>query len=92
MAKATQPLRKSTFRFVSSDARQVLLAGDFTEWQKGAIPMKSGGNGLWTATVHLGPGAHHYLFIVDGKWCEDPECALRRVNPFGGMNMVRQVL
>jgi 1,4-alpha-glucan branching enzyme len=91
MAKATKTLRKSTFRLVNSDARQVLLAGDFTDWQKGAIPMKSSGNGLWTATVSLSPGAHSYLFIVDGEWCEDPECGLSIANPYGGSNMVRQV-
>ncbi len=90
MAKAIT-LKKQTFRYVNPDARQVLLAGDFTDWQNGAIPMKSGGNGLWTATVKMSPGAHHYLFIVDRAWCEDPECGLRTPNPYGGLNMVRQV-
>jgi 1,4-alpha-glucan branching enzyme len=91
MAKKTKTLKNQTFRFVDPNARQVLLAGDFTEWQKAAIPMKSGGNGLWTASVNLSPGTHSYLFIVDGEWCEDPECSVRVANPFGGQNMVRQV-
>ncbi len=91
MARALT-LKKQTFRYVNPNARKVLLAGDFTEWQTGAIPMKSGGNGLWTTTVKISPGAHHYLFIVDGEWREDPECALRLPNPYGGLNMVRQVL
>ena len=92
MAKATKAPKKQTFRYVNPDAQKVLLVGDFTQWQKGAIPMTSGGNGLWTAAVNLSPGAHNYLFIVDGNWCEDPECALRTPNPYGGVNMVRQVL
>lgn len=70
----------------------MLLAGDFTEWQKRAIPMKSSGNGVWTASVNLTPGEHSYLFIVDGEWCDDPECSVRIANPFGGLNMVRQVV
>ncbi len=91
MAKALT-LKKQTFRYVNPNAREVLLAGDFTEWQNGALPMTSGGNGLWSAAVKISPGAHHYLFIVDGEWCEDPECAFRSPNPYGGLNMVRQVL
>jgi hypothetical protein len=39
----------------------------------------------------LPPGAHHYRFLVDGEWRDDPECALRTPNPFGGENMTRQV-
>jgi len=92
MAKTTKILKKETFRLVDPDAERVLLVGDFTEWQKGAIPMNRSENGVWTATVKLGPGAHGYLFIVDGEWREDPACAVRVANPFGGQNMVRQVV
>lgn len=91
MAKKTKH-QPQTFRLIEPDAQRVLLAGDFTEWQKGAIPMEKGGNGLWTATVDLSPGTHSYLFIVDGEWREDPECRVRVANPFGSENMVRQVL
>jgi 1,4-alpha-glucan branching enzyme len=73
-------------------AEKVLLVGDFTQWQERAIPMQKGSGGVWTASVKLTPGAHSYLFIVDGEWCEDPECSLRVPNPFGGHNMVRQVI
>ncbi len=92
MAKATKTLKKQSFRLVEPNAKRVLLVGDFTEWQKGAIPMNRGENGVWTAAVKLGPGTHSYLFIVDGEWREDPECSIRVPNPYGGQNMVRQVL
>jgi hypothetical protein len=39
----------------------------------------------------LEPGTHHYRFLVDGEWRDDPECALRTQNPYGGENMTRQV-
>ena len=91
MAKSTKPIKKETFRLIAPDAKRVLLVGDFTDWQKGAISMKNGSNGLWTASVNLGPGAHSYLFIVDGEWCADPECALRVANPFGGENAICRV-
>jgi 1,4-alpha-glucan branching enzyme len=91
MAKQAQILKNQTFRLHAPSAKKVLLVGDFSDWQKRAIPMKREGNGLWTATVALAPGAHHYLFIADGQWCEDPECQMRVPNPHGGHNMVRQV-
>jgi hypothetical protein len=34
---------------------------------------------------------NNYRFIVDGQWCDDPECSVRAPNPYGGQNMVRQV-
>ncbi len=92
MAKAVKTLKKQTFRLTSPDAQRVLLVGDFTQWQTGAIPMKKDGNGVWSTTVSLAPGTYNYLFIIDGEWRDDPECAIRAPNPYGGQNMVRQVL
>src|SRR5437764_13523 len=48
--------RKQTFRFTSPTATSVSVAGDFTEWQKRALPMQKGKDGIWTATVDLPPG------------------------------------
>jgi 1,4-alpha-glucan branching enzyme len=89
MAKEATILKKQAFRFTAPDAQSVLLAGDFTDWQKRAVPMQRGSGGVWMATVELPPGTHHYLFIVDGEWHDDPECTVRVPNPFGGDNMVR---
>jgi 1,4-alpha-glucan branching enzyme len=92
MARQARILKSQTFRFTAPEADKVLLAGDFTGWQQRAIPMKEESGGIWTATVKLPPGEHHYLFIVDGEWRDDPDCALRVPNPYGGCNMVRQVV
>ena len=83
--------RKQTFRFTAPTATTVSLAGDFTDWQKRAIPMQKGKDGIWMATVELMPGKHNYRFIVDGDWCDDPECTVRVPNPYGTQNMVRKV-
>lgn len=91
MAKQTELPKKQTFRITEPTATSVLLAGDFTDWQKSAIQMQKAGGGVWTATVDLKPGTHHYLFIVDGEWCDDPECTMRVPNAYGGQNMVRKV-
>ena len=72
-------------------ARSVQLAGDFTHWQKKAIPMEPQEGGVWQTTVELPPGTHHYRFIVDGQWRDDPACTLRVPNPYGGENSVRRL-
>jgi 1,4-alpha-glucan branching enzyme len=92
MARQAAVLKPQTFQINAPEAESVLLAGDFSEWQKKAIPMQRGTNGSWTATIKLAPGSYNYLFIVDGQWCDDPECEARVPNPYGGQNMVRQVI
>jgi chromosome segregation ATPase len=80
------------FRLDAPDASNVLLVGDFTAWRKEPIQMKQGPDGVWSVTVDLQPGTYRYLFVVDGRWTEDPACTQRVANEFGGQNMVRQVL
>jgi 1,4-alpha-glucan branching enzyme len=83
--------RQQTFAFSAPDAMSVQLVGDFTQWQERPISLKKGVDGTWRATVELTPGTHHYRFLVDGEWRDDPDCILRAPNPFGGENMMRQV-
>ena len=91
MAKKAEILKKQTFRFNAPDALSVLLVGDFTHWQQKGVAMQKGKDGIWTASVDLPPGQHHYRFIVDGEWSDDPECTLRVANPYGSQDMVRPV-
>ncbi len=83
--------RAQTFSFRAPEALSVQLVGDFTRWQECPIHLKKGARGVWRASVPLPPGTHHYRFLVDGEWRDDPDCALRTPNPFGGENMTRQV-
>ncbi|MGD0615683.1 MAG: glycogen-binding domain-containing protein [Verrucomicrobiota bacterium] len=92
MAKQDQVFKNQTFRLKAPTANKVLLVGDFTSWQKQAIPMQRGSDGIWRTSVGLAMGTHQYLFLVDGQWRDDPECPLRVSNPHGGQNMVRQVV
>lgn len=79
------------FFITAPGATSVMLVGDFTGWQDQPVNMVKRDGGLWTASVALPTGAHHYRFLVDGQWQDDPECALRVPNPFGGQNSVRTV-
>ena len=82
---------KQTFTFNAPGAMSVLLVGDFTHWQESPIPLKKKKGGLWQATVALPPGSHHYRFLVDGEWRDDPECTIRLTNPYGSQNSVRVI-
>lgn len=90
--KTTGTKRKQTFSFTAPDASSVQLVGGFTHWQQQPISMKKGADGVWRATVELEPGEHHYRFLVDGQWRDDPECNLNVPNPYGSHNSVRQVV
>lgn len=79
------------FSFSAPDALAVQLVGDFTQWQERPVSLRKDADGVWRTTVNLPPGGHHYRFLVDGEWRDDPDCALRTPNPFGGENMTRQV-
>jgi 1,4-alpha-glucan branching enzyme len=91
MARKNTNGKQQTFSITAPDATSLMLVGDFTKWQEQPIPMKKGASGVWHAAVDLPLGTHHYRFIVDGQWCDDPECILRVANPYGSENSIRQV-
>jgi hypothetical protein len=82
--------KETTFHFESSSAKSVLLAGDFSEWDKAPIHMIRGGGNVWHAKVALAPGRHAYRFVVDGEWQNDPNKE-RIPNSFGTFNNVMDV-
>jgi 1,4-alpha-glucan branching enzyme len=91
MARQAEIYKKQTFRLTAPTAKKVQLVGDFTNWQEQPVALKKSVDGVWTASVGLRPGSHHYLFIVDGEWRDDPECEMHVPNPYGSRNSVRQV-
>jgi len=98
MAKKNDPVKKKSaakrlevFAFTAPMANSVQLVGDFTHWKQTPVQMKKAKDGIWHASVQLSPGEHHYRFLVDGEWQDDPQCTVRVPNPYGGQNAVRQV-
>ena len=91
MARTNYPTKEQTFSITARTAMSVQLVGDFTHWQEKPIAMKKGRGGVWKVALELPPGTHHYRFLVDGQWRDDPECTVRVPNPFGGQDAVRQV-
>lgn len=79
------------FRLDAPSARQVVLAGDFTNWRQDYSLTRSG-PGVWTVVVPLEPGVHDYAFFVDDeRWIPDP-MAPAVDDGFGGLNSRISVL
>lgn len=91
MAKSISTKKKETFALAAPEAKSVMVAGDFTGWELSPKNLKRTKNGSWQMQVNLEPGRYEYRFIVDGQWVDDPQCAERAPNPFGGCNCVRVV-
>jgi hypothetical protein len=73
------------FRLMADDARNVALAGSFSEWRP-EVNLQRAPDGVWTVLVPLTPGVHDYAFIVDGqRWVPDPY-APQVDDGFGGTN------
>lgn len=83
--------KPQTFSITAPTAQSVQLVGDFTHWKDRPVNLHKESGGTWRATVELEPGEHHYRFLVDGQWRDDPECTLRVPNPYGSQDAVRQV-
>jgi len=84
-------MKKETFQLIEPTAEEVLLLGDFTNWEEDPILLKHERDGIWKVVVPLEPGNYEYRFIVDGDWRDDTKCVQRRTNPFGTTNCVREV-
>ena len=74
------------FRLEAGGARQVSIAGTFTDWQP-TLELRETEPGVWTALVPLRPGVHDYAFVVDGtRWMPDPNAPQQVDDSFGGTN------
>jgi 1,4-alpha-glucan branching enzyme len=91
MAKTEEAKSVQEFYYSAPEANSVQLVGDFTHWQRKPINLVKQGNEVWKTSVALAAGTYHYRFLVDGAWCDDPQCTLRIPNIFGSHNMVREV-
>ena len=82
---------KVTFKLDANHTKEVLIAGDFNEWNADQNPMTQKGDGSWQKSIMLFPGTYEYKFVVDGQWVEDPLNEQRCPNCFGTVNSVIEV-
>jgi glycosidase len=88
-------LRQVTFKFrPPSKPEKVSLAGQFNDWTVGKTPLSDpDGDGEWTVTLLLSPGAYQYKFVVgDNGWTQDKSGQDGETDDgFGGKNSIRNV-
>lgn len=75
-----------TFFYGNPRATEVLVAGDFTNWQDGAESMTKGDNGFTLTKVFPAGTTLKYKFISDGNWTEDIHAPDKIDDGFGGHN------
>jgi hypothetical protein len=71
----------------NKEARRVMLAGSFNEWNPDDLPMIKTDSG-WIASVKLTPGKYWYKFIVDGNWTVDTDNRTNENDGQGNTNSV----
>jgi hypothetical protein len=89
---ATNVAQETSFRLEAPSATEVLLVGEFTEWEKSPIKLIKGGGGSWHTKIALPRGRHLYRFLVDGKWQDDPHRPGREPNHFGTTNCFVEII
>jgi chromosome partitioning protein len=85
-------LTEVVFSLVAPQAKEVYVAGDFTDWKLSDFGRMSQDNGIWKRKIRLGSGKHHYRFVIDGAWNEDPNNPLKEINAYGSMNSLIEVV
>ena len=83
--------RKVLMRFFAPGAGEVILMGDFNQWDPGTHPMNKKGEGFWERVLMLPLGRYEYKFLVDGKWENDPKNPDFCPSCFGTQNNVINV-
>lgn len=74
------------FVFENQHARQVFVAGSFSDWNPIALNREDGEDDMFVATVPVPRGVHEYMFLVDGNWVRDPLVSDSRPDGFGRQN------
>jgi 1,4-alpha-glucan branching enzyme len=86
--KQIKKRRRVTFSMEAAGASEVILMGDFNNWNPKSHPMKSDQSGIWSKTVMLPAGTYEYKFLIDGNWRLDPQNVQTCLNCFGSQNNV----
>lgn len=91
MAKPQPAAKEVTFSLSAPQAREVMLAGDFNNWDYKNTPLKKDKSSLWKKELSLKPGKYEYKFVVDGNWISDPSNNNKICNSFGSENSVIKI-
>lgn len=91
MAKTTKEKIKKkriTFTLTNPNAEEIIVVGDFNNWNNKKHQMKKDKAGVWKKMVMISPGRCEYKFLVDGQWMLDPNNDQKCSNCFGSYNNI----
>jgi 1,4-alpha-glucan branching enzyme len=63
--------KRITFKLEAPYAKEVILLGDFNNWDGRHHIMRRDRDGIWNRAVLLSPGRYEYGFVVDGYSLDD---------------------
>lgn len=85
----SKPVCKVTFTVPAKEANEVVVAGNWNEWNTTAEPLKKLKNGTFKTTVDLETGSsYEFKYIVDGQWQNDEQADAYAWNDFASENGV----
>jgi chromosome partitioning protein len=78
--------RRVTLKVNAPSAKEVIVVGDFNNWNPEGHPLEKDHEGLWKVRLNLAPGKYEYKLLVDGRWWEGPPDGKTVRNLFGTLN------
>ena len=84
--------RRVNFSLKAPSVKEVVLMGDFNNWDAGRHPMEKDENGVWKVSMRIPPGKYEYKLLVDGRWRLDSGNTQTVINGFGTKNNVLTIL
>ncbi|QRM89155.1 glycoside hydrolase [Lacinutrix sp. WUR7] len=65
----SKPVCKVTFTVPAKEAKEVLVVGNWNNWDAKAEPLQKLKNGTFKGTVNLESGnSYEFKYVVDGQW------------------------
>ena len=84
--------RRVNFSLKAPSVKEVILVGDFNNWDEGRHPLEKDENGVWKLSMKIPPGKYEYKLLVDGHWRLDSGNKQTVTNDFGTKNNVLTIL
>ena len=85
----SKPVCKVTFTVPAKEANEVVVAGNWNEWNTSAEPLKKLKNGTFKTTIDLATGSsYEFKYVVDGTWQNDEQADAYAWNEFASENGV----
>ena len=79
------------FSISAPEAKEVYIAGDFNGWRLDDSSRMQKDNDIWKKIMNITPGRHHYRFVIDGKWVDDPNNPNKEKNPYGELDSLIEI-